>query len=211
MTQTITALTIQKRNKERVSLFLNGEYAFSLSLNAAFALKRGQCLSPADIERLQCEDEAHRATQHALHLLGYRPRSRVEIERHLHKKDYTPDAICAAIERLAAKQYVDDDAFARYWLEHHERYRPRGARAIGYELRQKGVDKEIIDNVLIELDEEASAWAAIERKLNRWRELDQATFRKKAMGFLSRRGFGYDTIRVVCQKAWATVETAEHD
>ena len=106
---------------------------------------------------------------------------------------------------------MDDDAFARYWLEHRERYRPRGARAIGYELRQKGVDKEIIDNVLIELDEEASAWAAIERKLNRWRALAPAEFRKKAMGFLSRRGFGYDTVRVVCQKAWTTVETAEHD
>ncbi len=52
MTKTITALSVQKRNKERVSVFLDGEYAFSLGLNAALALKRGQELSSADIQQL---------------------------------------------------------------------------------------------------------------------------------------------------------------
>lgn len=209
MTRTITALTIQKRHKERVNVFLDGAYAFSLSLYAVGPLKRGQCLSQVDIARLQSADEAHRAYHHALRLLGYRPRSQAEVERHLHQKGYSVDAISAAIERLLVKRYVDDAAFARYWLESRGRFRPRGVRALRYELRQKGLDNDLIDSVLTALDEEASAWAAIEKKLERWRTLDQAAYRKKVMGFLSRRGFAYGTVRAICQKIWQTVDEAD--
>ncbi len=207
MTKTITTLSVQKRNQERVSVFLDGEYAFSISLNAALALKRGQELSQADIDQLQREDDVQRAYHNALRLLGYRPRSRLEIERHLRQKGYETEAIDAAMARLVANRYIDDEAFARSWLNHRERLRPRGARGLSHELRQKGVDRDIIDNILTDLDEEASAWAAIESKIDRWRGLDQTAFRKKVTGFLSRRGFDYDTIRTTCQKAWETIDS----
>ena len=201
MTGTITALTLQKRDKERVNVFLDGTYAFSLSLNAALGLKRGQHLSPADIERLQGEDEAQQAYLYALRLLAYRPRSRVEMEQRLRQKGYAAAAIAAALERLRAKNHLDDEAFARYWLDQRERFRPRGARALGYELRQKGVDRETIDHVLTDVDEATLAWQAVASKLDRWRGLEPVALRKKIMGFLHRRGFAYDTARRVCQRA----------
>jgi regulatory protein len=201
MTGTITSLTIQKRDKERVNVFLDGAYAFSLSLDAALGLKRGQYLSPADIERLQGEDEAQRAYLYALRLLAYRPRSAVEMEQRLRQKDYTASSIAAALERLRAKNHLDDEAFARFWLDRRERFRPRGARALSYELRQKGVDRETIDHVLTDVDEAALAWNAVAGKLPRWRGLEPLALRKKIMGFLSRRGFAYDTARQVCQRA----------
>lgn len=208
MTKTITALTRQKRQKERVNVCLDGAYAFSLSWNVASTLKRGQCLSQTDIERLHSEDEVHRAYNHALRLLGYRPRSQAEITRKLCEKGYAVAAIDVAIERLRGKQYLDDEAFARYWLEKRERYRPRGTHALRHELRQKGIDNSIIDSVLSPLDEEALAWAAIERKLDRWHRLDETAFRKKVIGFLRQRGFGYETVRTVCQKAWEMAENS---
>ena len=206
MSATITALRIQKRDKERVNVFLDGEYAFSVSLNAALALHRGQHLSQTDVDRLQREDEVHRAYHHAVRLLGYRPRSRLEIERRLRQKDYSAEAIGAAIERLLANQRLDDAAFAQSWLDNRERFRPRGARALRYELRQKGIDNSTINEALTGLDEDALAWAAVEGKIDRWRTLDQSDFRKKMMGFLSRRGFNYATIRTVCQRAWESIE-----
>jgi regulatory protein len=207
MTKTITALSVQKRNQDRINVFLDGEYAFSISLNAALSLKRGQKLSQVDIERLQREDDGFRAYNSALRFLGYRPRSRLEIERHLRQKGYESEAIDAAMARLVAQRYIDDEAFARSWLNHRERLRPRGARGLSYELRQKGIEREIINEVLTELDEEASAWAAIEGKMHRWRGLDQLAFRKKVTGFLSRRGFSYDIIRKTCQKAWEAMDS----
>jgi regulatory protein len=189
--KTITALSVQKRNKERVSVFLDGEYAFSLGLPEALKLKRGQELSQADIDRLRGEDDVVRAYNHALRLLGYRPRSRVEIERYLNQKGYAVATINTTLARLIASRYIDDEAFARSWLNHRERLRPRGARGLSHELRQKGVEHDIIDDVLEDLDEETSAWAAVEKKVDRWRGLDQMTFRKKVTGFLSRRGFSY--------------------
>jgi hypothetical protein len=66
MAGTITALKIQKRSKERVNLFLDGAYAFSLSLSAAATLKQGQYLSDADIEQLNDQYERYKAYQHAL-------------------------------------------------------------------------------------------------------------------------------------------------
>ena len=201
MTGTITALTLQKRDKERVNVFLDGAYAFSLGLNAALGLKRGQYLSPADSARLQREDEAQRAYHAALRLLGYRPRSRAEIEQRLGQKGYAAAAIAAALERLHLKQYVDDEAFARHWLDQRNRFRPRGRRALDHELRQKGVDRDTIDRVLTEVDEAPSAWRAIEAKLHRWQGLEQTAARKKMMGFLSRRGFTYETARLVCERA----------
>jgi regulatory protein len=207
MTKPITALSVQKRNQDRINVFLDGEYAFSISLNAALSLKRGQKLSQVDIERLQREDDGFRAYNSALRFLGYRPRSRLEIERHLRQKGYESEAIDAAMARLVAQRYIDDEAFARSWLNHRERLRPRGARGLSYELRQKGIEREIINEVLTELDEEASAWAAIEGKRHRWRGLDQLAFRKKVTGFLSRRGFSYDIIRKTCQKAWEAMDS----
>ncbi len=209
MTGTITALRYQKRDKERVNVYLDDTYAFSLSLNAALGLKRGQLLTEADTQRLLSEDEVNRAYLQGLRWLSYRPRSQTEIERKFQQKEYSADAISAAIARLRSKSYLDDTAFARTWMENRERFRPRGARALRYELRQKGVDSSTINDVLADLDEEASAWAAIERKIDRWSKLDQADFRKKAMGFLSQRGFNYSTVRAISTKAWETLQGSD--
>ena len=200
MTQTITNLTRQKRDTTRLNVFLDGMYSFSLSMEAARGLQRGQELSPADIARLQREDEAHRAYVQALRLLGYRARSEGEITRALQQKGYATEAIDAAMARLQDQRYVDDETFARAWLEHRGRFRPRSVRALRYELQQKGIDRETIDHVLSDVDEDAAAWNAVAGKLDRWRALDQETLRKKVMGLLSRRGFSYDTLRTVWRK-----------
>ena len=97
--------------------------------------------------------------------------------------------------------------------ENRERFRPRSARALRYELRQKGVDNDVIDEVLAEIDEELSAWAAIESRLSGWSRYDEATFMKKAIGFLGRRGFGYYTAKTAAEQAWEmlTSDDEEYD
>jgi regulatory protein len=201
MAGTITELKFQQRNKERVNIYLDGEYAFGLDAVEAARLHKGQVLSEAEIAELKAQDERNRAFDRAVQFLSYRPRSRIEVERYLRGKSIDEVVRDDVIARLERAKYLDDEAFARFWLENRERFRPRGERALRYELRQKGVSDEIIAHVLSDLDDEASAWRAVESRLSRWANLPGDEFRQKVVGYLSRRGFDYNTISLTLEKA----------
>ena len=209
MAGTISSLQQQKNNPERVSVFIEGEFAFGVSLDTAVRLAKGQFLSDADIAILQTDDEHDRAYQSALHYLGSRPRSTTEVQRNLHEKGFDDEAVAAAIARLIEHHYLDDEEFARYWLDNRSRFRPRSAKAIRYELRQKGVDSDAIDSALEGMDEDDAAWDAAASKLDRWRNLPEDEFERKLSGFLARRGFGFSTVRRTVQRAWKTVQEPE--
>ena len=80
---TITALNNQKNNAERLNVYLDGEFVFGLDWAVAGSLSVGQILSPNEIEALQQQDDIEKAKKSALHLIGRRPRSVVEIDRNL--------------------------------------------------------------------------------------------------------------------------------
>jgi len=202
MTGAITALKLQKNDKDRVNIFLDGEFAFAVTLDVAACLHKGQHLSDAEIDVLRTQDDLDKAYAAALHYLAARPRSRSEVERRLEQKGHAPEAIAAAIERLKDRCYVDDEAFAAFWVENRTRFRPRSAAAMRQELSQKGVDSDTIRQALDELDEDAAAWAALEGKLYRWHGLDKAEFERKVVAFLARRGFSFGLARRTAGRAW---------
>lgn len=132
--------------------------------------------------------------------LGARPRTVAEIVRHLRGKRYDDAEIEGAVDRLRAQRYVDDEAFARYWLEQRERFRPRGDRGLRMELAAKGVSREVIELVLGERAPDADveqARRALSRPLTRWATLEPAERKRKIHAYLAARGFGYDTIEEV--------------
>jgi regulatory protein len=209
MAGTITALQIQKRNKERVNVFIDGQFALAVTTLVAVTLKKDQYLSDSDIERLKDDDEVDKAYNQAIRFLGFRPRSQAEIERYLQDKGYAPEVVSHITERLRQEQYLDDEAFARFWLENRERFRPRGRQALRFELKQKGLDSEVIESTLADVNEDESAWAAIEGKLYRWKDLEEQEFKQKVMAFLSRRGFSYEVANQVASRAWASLNVSE--
>ena len=209
MSGTITKLEIQKRNKERVNVYLDEQFSFGVMLSVALELKKGQVLSDADIEQLKQQDNRHKAYQRALNYLSFRARSRVEIERYLRDKKYEPDVIAATIERLDEAGLVDDTAFAESWVANRERLKPKGARALRYELQQKGLSETAIDAALEQIDESELAWRAIEKKVRQWQALDEDGFKRKAMAYLSRRGFDYDVTIETVERAWQKVTSEQ--
>jgi len=172
MNKTITALKVQKKNKERVSIYLDGEFAFGVSLSLM-----------------------------AVRYLSYRQRTEQEMVRYLTGKEFSDEVIATTVERLLEYRYLNDEEFARSWVADRNRLRPRSARALRYELRQKGVSNQILDEVLQELDEVEAAWNAVHTKLDRWRGEDEWAFKKKVGAFLGRRGFNYDVVRSVVERA----------
>ncbi len=136
----------------------------------------------------------------AVRYLGARPRSVSEIKRHLRIKRFDDEAQDKAIDQLRAQRYIDDEAFARYWVEQRAKFRPKGQRAIASELMQKGVARETIDIVLGEADpdgETKRAREAIRRPMTRWLAMDETERKRKIHQYLMTRGFSYDVIEEV--------------
>jgi regulatory protein len=209
MTGTITALKQQKRNPQRVNVYLDGKFAFGLAKIVAAWLKVGQTLSEKQISRLQGKDEVEAAYQRALKYLSYRPRSTAEVERNLRKHQVADAVIDEAVERLHQKQWLDDEKFAAEWVENRNTFRPRGSFALRAELRQKGLDEAVIERTLQDLDEGELARKAAQKKLRQFAALDEQTFRKKLSARLSRRGFNYGLVAEVCAEAWAALQSEQ--
>ncbi len=199
---TITDITIQKRRKDRVNLFLDGEYAFSLSMINAAWLKIGQELSAEKIKALQQEEAYERGKEIALRLITNRPRSIKEIRDRMREKDVEESARDRVITRFEELELLDDVAFARYWIDQRARFNPRGIPMLRQELRQKGVDQQIIQDLLNELDNSSAAMKAAEKKVRSLSRYGEEDFRKKLSGFLQRRGFYYEDIRPVVDELW---------
>jgi regulatory protein len=199
----ITALTTQKRNPDRVNVYLDDVFAFGLAAITAAYLRVGQTLSPAEIERLQGKDLEEKAKNVAIGFIEYRPRSIAETRQHLQKKEYPDDVIDRVVSRLEAVELLNDATFAQYWVEQRETFKPRSKMALQLELRQKGIDRTLIETAVSEVDELAAATQAAQAKVPRWQNLPKLEFRKKLTGFLQRRGFGYDIIREVNEALWA--------
>ena len=196
----ITALKVQQRNKRRVNVYLDDSYAFALFATDAAALRVGQEVSPEKAASLQAGDERQKVMNHASQFLAHRPRSVQEVRRRLREKDYAVDVIETVLARLQELDLLDDDAFARYWVEQREQFRPRSRAMLRYELAQKGVARNVVDTALQSVDEYASALKAAQRWAASKTGLEPETFRKKLGSFLSRRGFPYSVVR----------ETMEH-
>lgn len=200
----ITALTLQKHNHNRVNVYLNGKFAFSLARIVAGRLHIGQELSEETIIALQTADTEETAYQRVLLLLNRRPRTRAEITRALKNQNIPEDIQQAILKRLERNGLVDDAAFARAWIANRSEFRPRGKNALRYELRQHGVEESVIQQALTEnpTDEYEEAVRAAEKHAKKLAGSDAPTFRRKLGGFLTRRGFNYETSARVIAHYW---------
>jgi regulatory protein len=205
----ITALKVQKKNRDRVSVYLDGRFAFGLPAMTAASLRQGQHLSDAEIEALTEQGAAESLYDHALDYLSYRPRSQSEIVSYLQRRGASENQIDAVTGRLKQAGLLDDEAFAQFWIENRERFRPRGLRALHYELRNKGLDGEIIEQALASVDVSASAYHAASKRARQLTHLDQATFCRKLVEYLARRGFEFDIAREAAERHWAELTVDE--
>jgi regulatory protein len=181
-------------------------------------------------ERRAAVDDPQVVLDAALRFLEVRSRSVAEVRRRLTSAGYRPDLVTGAIDRLLELGMLDDEAFARLWVESRDRARPRGERALIIELRQKGIDATIITATLKARREVAVRWEDASaadgepvsstsgspdevsaRKLlarnarSLARVADPRQRRQRAYALLARNGFDPD----VCRTVAATVNRDE--
>lgn len=200
--KTITAIQVQKKDPNRVNIYLDGEFAFGLARIVAAWLRTGQKLDEAKIASLQEEDGREKAYQQAMLFLSYRARSEAEIRRNLRKHEFSEPVIETVLDRLRGARLADDEQFARAWVENRSTFRPRSRKALALELRQKGLPEEAARAALQGVDEEALAYEAARKRAPRLQGLEWQDFRKKLGEFLGRRGFPYPLIAATLTRVW---------
>lgn len=215
---TITALRAQANDSQRVNIFIDGAFALGVSLTtlSKARLYVGKALTDEEFAQLEHAEQGSKAYQAALRLLEARPRSTAEIRDRLRRKEFAPEAIDHAVERLGELGLLDDRAFAKLWVENRQTYRPRGPAALRNELRRKGVDRALVDQVLsneaLTGDPAAHAAELARSVVHKYAHADsRATFTRKLGGFLQRRGFDFETIRPIIDQLWSELEQRAED
>ena len=147
------------------------------------------------------DKELTRAKNAAYRLLTYRPRSRAELRAKLHEKEFTEEITEAVLADLARFGYVNDLQFAHDWTRSRIRLRGFGRRRIEQELKNKGIDREIIREVFAEAfsdeTEIGTAKRVAAKKLNTMKTLDRDTRKRRLAGFLERKGFSFEIVITV--------------
>jgi regulatory protein len=209
MAGVVTHLRLQKRNKERVNVYLDNEYAFALPVSEALKLHKGQHLSDQEIAQLQTVDLEAKAYDRALRFLSIRPRSEWEVRQNLGRYQPRGGAVLdeaqveMVVNRLKERDYLDDHTFAAYWVEQRNRFKPMSPQALRYELMRKGVDRKVADEIIEDATDPAvAALEAARQRSYRWYALGEEEFQKKMTAFLQRRGFRWEVIREVVQQTW---------
>jgi len=209
MTKVITAITVQKRNTQRLNISLDGEYAFSLDRLTAAWLKVGRKLSPEEIVSLQEKDEQEVAFNRALRYLSYRARSEAEMRKYLSDKGFSDHVSQTVIDRLKDERLINDPRFAQDWIDNRVSFRPRSQTQLRFELRNKGLSEDLIEDALQEadLDDIELACVAGKKLVGRYARLGWLDFRQKLGAALARRGFSYETVRSVTRQLWDECQT----
>ncbi len=199
------------KNPDRVNVFVDGSFALGLAATVAADLRIGQQITQAELEQLDKRDEVHRARERALNLLARRPYSSSEISRNLRRHQYDGETIQNVIDDLIEANLIDDNAFAAYWVEQRETFRPRSRLALRQELSQKGIERDIVTDALSSVDEVESARRVAQKQAGRWRGLPEAEWRTKMTRFLMRQGYPYDVVSEVVTETWPAFMPVEDE
>lgn len=200
----ITRLVAQKKNPMRVSVYLDGAYAFGVHQDVMIrhTLRIGMDLDVPMQEAILADDALARAKSLAMNYLGSKARSAHEVRQRLERKGFGAETCEHVLGRLEELGYLDDADYARRYAESRFRSKGYGPRRIQQELRRRGITGAIAEAAIAELLGEVDPLAAArEQAAKRWdrlaSETDGRKRRKKLGDFLVRRGFGFDVIRQV--------------
>jgi regulatory protein len=212
MEHRVTALKVQKKNPNRVSVYLDGDFAFGVSRIVAAWLKIGQDINDEKIQDLQQQETQEAALQKAMLLLSYRPRSEAEIRQRLQDDGFETEVISNAMDRLRSNGLLQDENFAKTWIENRGAFRPRSQKMLAYELRRKGVAEETIQQALAESsDDDGLAYTAAALYARKLARTEWEEFHRRLMSFLARRGFSYGTAAPVVRQVWNELHSQAGD
>ena len=138
----ITDMQIQKSNKARANLYIDGQFAFGVEMLTVMklGLKIGQEVTEEKLQEAVFDSEKTVAFEKAMDYLARGMKTKKQITDYLYKKAYTPQVVHYVVDKLVDYRYVDDSAYARAYVEQNSR--TKGNRRLRQELQQKGIARD---------------------------------------------------------------------
>ena len=194
----------QQKNKNRVNVYLDDKFGFGIDLDnfVLLHLKVDQELTEKEIEEIVKKSEFQKTYDKLLRFAMVRPRSEREITGYFRRKKVHESLQEKLLGKLKHLELIDDEKFAKWWVEQRQAFKPKPKRVLIQELRIKGIDKEIVEKVLgeEEVDEEKMARELLEKKAYKWKNLPAREARQKMSQYLAGKGFGWDVVEKATSK-----------
>jgi regulatory protein len=201
----ITAILPQRKDKERCSIYIDGQFYCGMALETVILnrLKSGQSIDLARLDELQFESEKTTALDKAMKHLSASMKTQREITDFLKRKGYVDSVIDYVVERLQSYGFVDDAEYARQYVQNAERN--KGKKLVSLELQRKGVAADQAEKAVGNMQGESEAAWRVLSKYMRGKEVTRETL-YKALRYLIGKGFDYDTAKEVLSRLGDTDE-----
>ncbi|GIM47880.1 hypothetical protein DNHGIG_34290 [Collibacillus ludicampi] len=198
---TITAIKAERSSHDRVCVFINGDPVLRVRREVVVKakLRVGQVLSSEELDALRAEEQLGFAKDLAIKYLAARPRSAYQLRVYLVRKGFSEAVIQQVFQFLSEYGYVDDKRYAEGFVRSRLQDRPRSERMLRFELQQKGIADEVIDEVLASacVDDQKTALALARARLAKMRDVDERVLTRRLGSFLARRGYRMGTIQEI--------------
>lgn len=196
----ITDMQIQKNNKSRANVYIDGEFAFGLEMLTVMklGLKIGKEVTEEQLAQAVFDSEKSVAFERAVNYLSRCMKTCKQLREYLTGKGYTQEVVLNVVDRLKELKYLDDETYARLYVEQNSVN--KGERRLKQELQQKGVPQRIIDKYCVvqaEVSEDNAERLAEKYMRNKPRDLKTL---QKLQRYLLSRGYGFDTVNQVLRK-----------
>lgn len=192
----ITALKAQVKNQARVSVFVDGKYSFSVNQSQLLDLKirTGLELDEASLAKFKQASDFGKYYERLLNYVTIRPRSEKEVRDYCWRKKIGPEDVELLVEKLKTRNYVNDEYFAKAWVQSRGLGKKTSAKKLRLELKQKGISDDTINSALEAsvFDEQLALKNLIAKKS---KNSKYANDRQKLAQYLIRQGFSYDTVK----------------
>ncbi len=193
----ITKIEQQKKNNKRYSVFIDNTFSFGIDeIDLLFyKLKENTNLTEKKYNEIIENSIYLKAKDTAFKYLGYKARTKYEVQQKLIEKEFPTEIIDRTINLLEQYGYIDDANYSKKFISEKINYRGYGKHRIKYELKQKRVDEEIIDALLIDTyDDELEKAIKLASKKIKNKNIDYKE-KQKVIAYLQRRGYSFDIIK----------------
>lgn len=209
----ITSITVQKRNKERYSIYVDEQFLVGVDEQTLIKcnLRKGVEVTPLLFEKIQREEGFYAVKSYLLKLLGRRDHARKELLTKASRKDYDRQVILQALDVLERNGYIDDEAFAKRYATDKKKLNQWGPSKIKAHLLQKGISRSVAEkSATAAFDNEDLTETFIhlvsKRKRHFRKEQNLLKRKKKVISYLARKGYRSSSIYSCIDKLMSEIE-----